>query len=59
MIAKTAPAANKTYSAGDVVKHRQSGEVAVVVERLGRTRIVVSKNNKTTVVWYAGSSIKI
>lgn len=50
---------NKSYSAGDVVKHRQSGEIAVVVERLGRSRIIVSRNDKTTIVWYAGNSVKI
>lgn len=44
---------NRHYTSGDAVRHTASGEVAVVVERLGRRRLVVSHENGTTAVWYA------
>lgn len=47
---------NAKFSAGDAVKHGATGEVAVVTERLGRNRIVVSRENRTTAVWYAASA---
>lgn len=47
---------NKIFSQGDAVQHRASKEVGVVVERLGRTRLVVSLPNQTTIVWYASSA---
>lgn len=46
-------AANRDFSTGDAVRHTISGEVAVVVERLGRNRLVVSRDDHTTTVWYA------
>lgn len=52
---KQQPTSNRNLSTGDAVQHRTGGTIGVVVERLGRTRIVVSLDNRTTVVWYAGS----
>lgn len=49
------PESNRAFSAGDAVQHQVSGEVAVVVERLGRTRLVVSLEDRTTTVWYASN----
>lgn len=44
---------NAQFATGDVVKHKATGECAVVVERLGRNRIVVSGKVNSTAIWYA------
>lgn len=52
---RPATVTNKDFGTGDCVQHKSSGEVGVVVERLGRNRLVVSLDNHTTTVWYASS----
>lgn len=44
--------ASPDYSQGDAVQHRTTGEVAVVIEQLGRNRILVARGNGTDAVWY-------
>lgn len=47
--------ANKRFGIGDAVQHRDGDRaVGVVIDRMGLSRIVVSLEDKTTVVWYAG-----
>lgn len=42
---------------GDTVQHRVSRETAVVVELVGKTRILVRKTDGSTIVWYADQTM--
>lgn len=45
----------ETAQPGDAVEHNSSHETGVVIDRLGRTRLVVQTTPGVTVVWYAAS----